>query len=143
MGLAVGLGVLLVLVAIPMVRSITNPVVTVADHVTSATPYDDADVAVADLLQSARGYDLALLVPGTYQLCYRRTPAWAIALGILTFPIGILVFLLARETFTLTISLVRVEIGTRVTVVGKAHRNVAEGVGAGLQRRLAAAASVT
>lgn len=139
MGVALALGAILVLLAIPVFRSITNPVVTVADHLSTGTSYDAADVAVADLLGTSRGYDLQLLVPGTYQLSYRRAPAWAIVLGVLTFPLGIAVIMLARETLTLTVSLAAVGTGTRVTVVGRAHKNVAEGVGAGLERRLTTA----
>jgi hypothetical protein len=142
MGLALALGALVVLLALPVVRAVTNPVVSVADHLTTAMPYDEADLAVVALLQSARGYDVALMAPGTYRLSYRRTPAWAIVLGILTFPLGIVLILLARETFTLTVSLVPAQAGTRVTVVGKAHRSVAEGVGEGLQCGVTPGASV-
>jgi len=136
MGMLVVLAILAVLVTVPIVRAIMNPIVTVVDDRTSARPYAELDADVARLLGSTRGYDLRMVLPGTYTLSYRRTPGWALVLGVLTFPIGILVFFLARETFVLTFSVTALEAGSRVTVVGRAHEKVALAVGAAIERRL-------
>jgi hypothetical protein len=136
MGMFVVLTILAVLIALPVVRSIMNPIVTVVDDRTSSRPYAEVDADIARLLGSTRGYDLRMMLPGTYTLSYRRTPGWALLLGVVTFPVGILIILLARETFVLTFSVTATEAGTRVTVVGRAHEKVALAVGAAIERRL-------
>lgn len=136
MGLVVVAAIFLALIAVPVVRSFNNPVVTVADVTTSARPYDDVDADVARLLGSSKGYELQMVLPGTYTLSYRRTPGWALVLGVVTFPLGILIMLLARETLTLTISVTAAERGTRVTVVGQANQKLARAIGAAIERRL-------
>jgi hypothetical protein len=137
MGLLVVITILVVLVAAQVVRSIMNPVVTVVDDRRSARPYAELDADVARLLGGTRGYDLRMVLPGTYTLSYRRTPGWALLLGLVTFPIGILIILLSRETFVLTFAVTATEAGSRVTVVGRAHEKVALAVGAAIERRLA------
>jgi hypothetical protein len=81
------------------------------------------------------------VVPGTYLMSYRRTPGWALVLGLLTFPLGVFVVLLCRETLTLTIAVTAGEAGTRVTMVGRAQANVVRAMGAALRRRLVVATS--
>jgi hypothetical protein len=76
-----------------------------------------------------------MLLPGTYTLSYRRTPGWALVLGVVTFPIGLLVIILSRETLTITVSVTSSGDSTRITVVGQANRDVALAIGAALDRR--------
>jgi hypothetical protein len=57
-------------------------------------------------------------------------------LGVVTFPIGILIIFLAWETFVLTFSVTSLGAGSRVTVVGRAHEKVALAVGTAIERRL-------
>jgi hypothetical protein len=130
------LGTLVLLIALAVVRSVMNPAVNVVDDQMSQRPYSEVDADVARLLGGTRGYDVRMVLPGTYTLSYRRTPAWALVLGVVTFPIGILIILLSRETFVLTFSVTATEAGTRVTVVGRAHEKVALAVGAAIERRL-------
>jgi hypothetical protein len=136
MAVFVVLTILAVLIALAVVRAIMNPIVTVVDDRTSVRPYSELDADVARLLGSTRGYDLRMVLPGTYTLSYRRTPWWALVLGVVTFPIGILIIFLARETFVLTFSITALGAGSRVTVVGRAHEKVALAVGTAIERRL-------
>ena len=142
MALLVVLGILVVLVAIPVVRALSNPIVNVADELRTTQSYVEVDAEVAALLGRARGYDLRMAVPGTYSLSYRTTPAWALVLGVLTFPVGLLVIFLARETLTLTVSVTGLEPGARIVVVGRSHTKVAIAVGEALQKRFVSAALV-
>jgi hypothetical protein len=139
MVLLVVLGIVFVLAAVPVVYAITNPVVNVADDLTTTTTYAEVDSELADLLCNTRGYDVQLIAPGTYALSYRRTPAWALVLGLLTLPLGILIVLLARERLTLTLSATPTESGTRLLVFGRVHEKLARATGAAVQRRLAPA----
>lgn len=139
MVLLVVLGIFFVLAAAAVVYAITNPVVNVADDLNTTTPYTEVDSELADLLGNTRGYDVQLMAPGTYALSYRRAPAWALVLGLLTFPVGILIVLLARERLTLTLSATATESGTRLLVFGRVHEKLARATGAAVQRRLAPA----
>ena len=129
------LALVVALVAVPIVRSSLNPVVTVVDELHTTAAYDAVDAEVAQLLGSTRGYELRMLLPGTYTLSYRRTPGWALVLGVVTFPIGLLVIILSRETLTITVSVTSSGDSTRITVVGQANRDVALAIGAALDRR--------
>jgi hypothetical protein len=136
MVLLVVLAIIFVLVALAVVYSITNPVVNVADDLTTASPYAEVDSALAQLLANTRGYEVQLMAPGTYALTYRRAPAWALVLGLLTFPLGILVVWLCRERLTLTFSATAVEAGTRLLVFGRVHQKLALATGTAIQHRL-------
>jgi hypothetical protein len=129
------LALVVALVAVPIVRSSLNPVVTVVDELRTTAAYDAVDAEVAQLLGRTRGYELRMLLPGTYTLSYRRTPGWALVLGVVTFPIGLLVIILSRETLTITVSVTSSGDSTRITVVGQANRDVALSIGAALDRR--------
>jgi hypothetical protein len=136
MALLLLLGVALVLVSLPVVFAILNPVVNVVDDLTTTALYVEVDSELAQLLGNSRGYDIQMMAPGTYTLSYRRTPTWALVLGLLTFPIGILIVLFAREKLTLTLSATATESGTRLLVFGRVHEKLALATGAGIQLRL-------
>jgi hypothetical protein len=137
MALVVVLGLLLILVTLPVVRAFTNPIVTVADDLDTTAPYADVDAALAKLVGGTRGYDVQMPVPGTYTLSHRRSPAWALVLGLVTFPAGILIIWLAREQLTLTLSATATDSGTRVLALGRVHRKLARTAGAAVTHRLA------
>jgi len=143
MVLLIVLGVLLVLVSLPIVFDIINPVVNVADDLSTTAHYAEVDSEVAQLLGNSRGYDIEMLTPGTYTLSYGRFPTWALVLGLLTFPIGILIVWFARERLTLTFSATATESGTRLLVFGRAHQKLALVTGAELQLRLDELRAVT
>ena len=134
--LPVVLGVLLVLVSLPVVYAFINPVLDVADELNTTAPHAEVDAVVTELLGNSRGYDIQMMASGTYTLSYRRSPAWALMLGLLTLPIGILIILFVRERLTLTFSATATESGTRLLVFGRAHEKLALTTGAALQRRL-------
>jgi hypothetical protein len=136
MALLVLLGILLVLVALPITYAVTNPVVGVADDLTTTTPYVEVDSELATMLANTRGYEIQVLAAGTYALSYRRAPAWALVLGLLTFPFGILIILFSRERLTLTFSATAIGSGTRLLVFGRVHEKLARATGAAVQLRL-------
>lgn len=131
-----GVVLLLALVAVPIVLDIRNPVVSVVDDLTTTAPYAEVDAELMKLLGNSRGYDIQMMVPGTYTLSYRRSPGWALVLGLLTFPIGILIVLFAREKLTLTLSATATESGTRLLVIGRVHEKLALATGTAIQLRL-------
>ena len=143
MALLLVLGILLVLVSVPVVLAISNPVVNVVDDMTTTTPYAEVDSELTKLLGNSRGYEIQMMAPGTYTLSYRRSPAWALVLGLLTFPIGILIVLFAREKLTLTFSATATESGTRLLVFGRAHEKLACATGGAIQLRLERLRAVT
>ena len=132
------LGVLLFvfLLAMPLVYAVVNPVVNVADDLATTAPYAKVDAALVELLGNTRGYELQVRAPGTFSLSYRRAPMWSLVLGLLTFPLGILIVLFARETLTLTFSATPTGTGTRVLVLGRAHQKLALATGTAVQVRL-------
>lgn len=130
------LGVLFVLACLPVVFEIINPVVNVVDELMTTAPFSAVDSELTRLLGDSRGYDIQMMAPGTYNLSYRRSPAWALVLGLITFPIGVLLLLFARETLTLTFSATPTESGTRLLVFGRAHRKLATACGTALQLRV-------
>ena len=138
--------ILMALVALPVVSAIRNPIVNVADDLKTTTPYAEVDSELAQLLGDTRGYEVQVVAPGTYALSYRRAPAWALVLGLLTFPIGILVVVFSREKLMLTFSATPIESGTRLLVFGRVHERFARATGTAIQVRLerlrAAAGSV-
>ncbi|MFZ2177735.1 MAG: hypothetical protein WAW17_27655, partial [Rhodococcus sp. (in: high G+C Gram-positive bacteria)] len=58
------------------------------------TSYADADSEVAQILGATRRLEFRMVLPGTYTLSYRHYPGYALVLGILTFPLGLLLLLL-------------------------------------------------
>jgi hypothetical protein len=126
----------LALVALPVVSAIRNPIVNVADDLSTTTPYTEVDSELAQLLGEARGYVVQLVAPGTYALSYRRAPAWALVVGLLTFPIGILIVVFSREKLTITFSATAIESGTRLLVFGRVHERLARATGTAVQARL-------
>jgi hypothetical protein len=132
----VGFVLLLALISVPILLDIRNPVVSVLDDLTTTAPYAEVDSELTKLLGNSRGYDIQTLGPGTYTLSYRRSPGWALVLGLLTFPIGILIVLFAREKLTLTLSATATESGTRLLVVGRVHEKLALATGTAVQLRL-------
>lgn len=131
-----GVLLLLALIAVPIVLDIRNPVVSVVDDLTTTVGYAEVDSELTKLLANSRGYDIQMMAPGTYSLSYRRSPGWALVLGLLTFPIGILIVLFAREKLTLTLSATATGSGTRLLVIGRVHEKLALATGSAIQLRL-------
>lgn len=66
--------------------------------------------------------------PSTLLLTWRRTPTWAIILaiiGIFVFLLGLL-FLLVKETDTITLNVVENDGGARVTAIGSGSQEMVE-----------------
>ena len=121
-----------VLVLLAVAASVTNPVVDVADELSSSLSPEAVASAVGETLAALPRTQLRLVLPATWTVSYRRHPRYAVLLGILTLPIGLLVLLLVRETLQLTVSVTRDDDHTRVLVVGRAHQKLALALGARL-----------
>jgi len=73
-------------------------------------------------------YRVAAPSPSTVMLTWRRTPTWAVVLaliGIFVFLLGLL-FLLVKETDTITVNCSDVEGGVRVSAVGAGSPEMVE-----------------
>lgn len=131
------LGFLATVALVPTIYAWSNPIVNVVDELTSSTPYAVADTEVAQILGATRRLEFRMVLPGTYTLSYRHYPTYALVLGVLTFPLGLLLLFLVREILMLTVSVTEAGRGSRVTVVGRAHTKLALAVGETLSGRLA------
>lgn len=114
----------------------TNPVSNVADEISSPLPVAAVESLVTSLLTSSPKVDVAMPFPGTYTLSYRTTPLFAIFLAIFAFPIGLLALWFVHEKQSLTVSITSEGDGSRVRVVGRAHKKLALALGDALRIQL-------
>jgi hypothetical protein len=127
---------LLALLVSVIVRSFQNPIENVADELHSPLPFAEVDRRVAKVLDTTTRTGLRMVLPGTYTLSYRHTPGIAIVLGIMTFPIGLLMMFIMRRDLQLTISITSDGTGSLIRVVGRTHRKLAVTVGEAVSRNL-------
>jgi len=126
------IAVVLVVIAMSVAASWDNPVVEVADEMTTTMSVAQAESLIGEALAVVPRVQVCTVLPGTRTVSYRHHPRYAVALGILTLPVGLLVLLLVRETLLLTVSVTRDAGSTRVLVVGRAHKKPAVALGEGL-----------
>ena len=79
-------------------------------------------------------------MPGQVTLTSPWAPTWTVVLGILAFPVGLLLVLLLRQDLTLNIRFVEEGDGTLVQVAGRARKKVALLVGEAIERQRASPA---
>jgi hypothetical protein len=127
----------LVTVALAVALFSTNPVVDVADEMTTPMSSVEAEARIGEALAVVPGVTVRQVLPGTRTIVYRHPPRYSVLLGILTLPLGLLVLLFVRETLLLTVSVARVEGGTRILVAGRAHRKLSSALGEALQSLVA------
>jgi len=84
-------------------------------------------------LGSITGSQMTQAVPGQVTLTSSWIPTWAVFIGILAFPVGLLLLLLVRQSLPLHIRYLDVADGTLVQVSGKTRKRVALEVGRVLQ----------
>ena len=141
-GLQVAALVLVAFIAYAIVstvlRSVFNPILPVDDTIVVDLPVDKVNEEVAILLGTARRVEFSMTGQGGYQLAYTSYPGWSIALGVVTFPIGLLFIYLARERLALNLTVVAEEGHTRIRVFGRIHKKLAESTGRALQIQLGA-----
>lgn len=120
---------ILLVVAVIVAASRSSSVVTVNDQV--ELPLDLATVErdAFGPLGAVRGASMSQSLPGQVTLTTSFIPTWAVLLGILAFPIGLLLLFLIRRELTLHVRYVEQGGGTLVQVAGKTRKNVALAVG--------------
>ena len=91
--------------------------------VAAASP-DDVTQTVLAGIHGCSNYSMNMAGANTVMLTRRYCPTWVIVVAVFLFPIGLLA-LLYKETETLTISVAKVENGSRVMVSGTANPEVA------------------
>ena len=127
------------LVAFLVVTLIALAVIVVTTRWKSVVSVNDAIILHADRaaveritfgpLGSIPSSQLTSATPGQVTITSSWTPTWAVFVGILTIPIGLLLLLLVRQTLTLHVRFLNHEGGTLVQVAGKARKKVALAVG--------------
>ncbi len=75
---------------------------------------------------AAMGYRVTAQSPQSVTMERRYLPGWGVVVGILTFPIGILIWAVYRRSATLTFSFVPDGQGTRVVITGEGEPNLRE-----------------
>jgi hypothetical protein len=83
-----------------------------------AVSASDIEEALADSFAAAPGGRWRAQADGSWVYTVRRVPLWAVLLGVLTLPLGLLL-LLVKETADLHVRLVRDEEGCRVRAIGR------------------------
>lgn len=127
---------ILVIVAIAAAAWRRSQVVTVNDqtrqHADQAQVERHAFGALGTIPKAA----LTQAVPGQMTLVSKWTPTWAVVVGILAFPVGLLLLLLIRQELTLHVRFNQEADGsTHVHVSGKTLKRVAEAVGRALSEQ--------
>ncbi|GAA3834683.1 hypothetical protein [Nocardioides panacisoli] len=121
---------LVLLVVLLVLVSVSSVVVTVNDEET--LPLDQATVErlAFGRLGSISGVTMTQVFPGQVSLVSRWLPGWALLVGLLTFPVGLLVLFLVRNEAVLHVRFLDDgETATTVQVAGRARKRVALDVG--------------
>lgn len=116
-----------------VLRSVFNPILPVDDTLLVDLPADKVNEEVAILLGTARRVEFSMTGQGGYQLAYTSYPGWSIALGVITFPLGLLFIYLARERLALNLTVAAEDGHTRIRVFGRIHKKLAEATGRALE----------
>lgn len=120
---------ILVLAAIFAAAHRRSQVVTVNDSMSLPERRSTVERGAFGSLGSIPGAVMSQTMPGQVTLTSKWAPTWTVVLGILAFPVGLLLVLLIRQDLTLNIRFVEDGDGTLVQVAGRARKKVALLVG--------------
>lgn len=123
----------LLLVAILAASSRRKSVVTVNDQIEIAMDRDRVEQFAFGPLGSIQGAAVTQAVPGQMTLVSKWTPTWAVVIGILSFPVGLLLLLLIRQELVMHVRFLDNGGTTLVQVAGKSRKRVALAVGEALE----------
>ncbi len=105
----------------------TRPrIVMVNDQVELKRTPSDVEQRAFGRLGSIPGCQMKQSSVGQFSLVTSTTPGWAIFLGVITLPIGLLLLFLVRQTWTIHVRYSDAAEGTLVQVSGKTKKRVAE-----------------
>ncbi|WP_370288654.1 hypothetical protein [Nocardioides sp.] len=131
-----GFGIAEVVVALLLVGAVAlglllrDPVVTVDDEMSiDGMSPAELDRRVFGRLGAVRRSQMGQVFPGHVALTSSSIPGWAILVGLLTFPVGLLLLLLIRQQLSLHVRVLPDGRGSLVQVAGKARKSVALEVG--------------
>lgn len=130
----------LVVLALLVAGSRRKSVVTVNDQLAIALPRGQVEQFAFGPISSIPGAAVTQAVPGQTTLVTKWTPTWAVVVGILAFPLGLLLLLLIRQDLVLHVRFVDSSGGTLVQVAGRSRRRTALAVGEALEALNAAEA---
>lgn len=122
--------ILVLLAVLIVIASVSSAIVTVNDEVT--VPHDQATVERLAFvsLGSIPGVTMTQMFPGQVGLGTRWLPGWALLVGLLTLPLGLLVLFLVRNEAILYVRFLGDgDTTTTVPVAGRARKRVALRVG--------------
>lgn len=132
----VGFGIVELVVALLLIGAIVlglllrDPVVTVNDQMSiDGISPAELDRRVFGRLGAVRRSQMAQVFPGHVTLTSSSIPGWAILVGLLAFPVGLLLLLLIRQRVLLNVRVLPEGGGSLVQVAGKARTSVALEVG--------------
>ena len=109
-------------------------VVSVNDETRLPLGRADAERLSFGPLGSVPGSQMTQAGPGQVTLTSSWIPTWAFLIGILAFPLGLLLLLLVRESLLLHVRYLDVTGGTLVQVAGRTRRKTALEVGRIMER---------
>ena len=122
-----GLAWAILVLASLVVLLLTRPrVVLVNDELKLAQTPGDVEQRAFGRLGSIPGCQMTQSSFGQLSIATTTTPLWAVFLGILTLPIGLLLIFLVRRTWTIHVRYSDAAEGTLVQVSGKTKKRVAE-----------------
>jgi len=124
----------LIAVALFLAFSEGAPVVTVNDEVELSQAPESVERDVFGALGSIRGSTMTSLLPGHVVIVTKSTPAWAVLVGILVLPLGLLLIAFVRNEHVLNVRFLKHGAGTTVQVAGRSRKKVALAVGAAFDR---------
>lgn len=110
-------------------------VVTVNDSVRLPERHSTVERDAFGPLGSIPGATMNQTMSGQVTLTSQWAPTWTFVVGILAFPVGLLLVLLIRQDLTLNIRFVEDGDGTLVQVAGRARKKVALLVGEAIERQ--------
>lgn len=121
---------LLVIGAIVLGLILRDPVVTVDDQMSiDGMSPAELDRRVFGRLGAVLRSQMGQVFPGHVTLTSSSIPGWAVLVGLLTFPVGLLLLLLIRQQLSLHVRVLPDGRGSLVQVAGKARKSVALEVG--------------
>lgn len=131
-----GFGIVELVVALLLIGAIVlgillrDPVVTVNDQMSiDGISPAELDRRVFGRLGAVPRSQMGQVFPGHVTLTSSSIPGWAVLVGLLTFPVGLLLLLLIRQQLSLHVRVLPDGRGSLVQVAGKARKSVALEVG--------------
>lgn len=121
---------LVLLAVLIVIASAGSAIVTVSDEVTVPQDQDTVERLAFGALGSIPGVTMTQMFPGQLGLASKWLPGWALLVGLLTLPLGLLVLFLVRSEAILYIRFLSDgDTTTTVQVAGRARKRVALRVG--------------